>query len=160
MSQVWLIKGRSRSLGRTVARAVQAEGHKPGATARNAARLADLAERNGDRVRAVALDVSDARAAGDAIEAAVGAFGRLDVKPAAVIIQIASLDEPPLRPLGSAGSWLALLTNPIKRSIAWIWSTRRTRRAARELMALDDRMLADIGLTRGQVVYAVRHGRE
>jgi NAD(P)-dependent dehydrogenase (short-subunit alcohol dehydrogenase family) len=36
-------------------------------------------ERYGDQVRAVALDVTDARAAGDAIQAAVDAFGRLDV---------------------------------------------------------------------------------
>jgi hypothetical protein len=28
-----------------------------------------------------------------------------------------------------------------------------------ELMALDDRMLADIGLTRGSVEHAVRYGR-
>ena len=33
------------------------------------------------------------------------------------------------------------------------------RRSVEELMALDDRMLADIGLTRGNVEYAVRYGR-
>jgi NADP-dependent 3-hydroxy acid dehydrogenase YdfG len=43
------------------------------------AQLADLVDRYGSRVRAVALDVTDARAAGNAIQSAVDAFGRLDV---------------------------------------------------------------------------------
>ena len=43
------------------------------------AQLADLVGRYGDQVRPVALDVTDKRAAGDAIRAAVDAFGRLDV---------------------------------------------------------------------------------
>ena len=79
MSKVWLITGSSRGLGRTLAEAVLAEGHNLVATARNPAQLADLVERYGDQVRAVALDVTDARAAGNAIKAAVDAFGQLDV---------------------------------------------------------------------------------
>jgi NAD(P)-dependent dehydrogenase (short-subunit alcohol dehydrogenase family) len=79
LSKVWLITGSSRGLGRALAEAVLAGGHKLVATARNPAPLADLVGRYGDRVRAVALDVTDARAAGDAIRAAVDAFGRLDV---------------------------------------------------------------------------------
>ncbi|MDB5292769.1 MAG: putative short-chain dehydrogenase protein [Phycisphaerales bacterium] len=79
MSKVWLITGSSRGLGRAVAEAVLAAGHKLVATARNPAQLADVVERYGDRVRAVPLDVTDARAAGDAITSAVDAFGRLDV---------------------------------------------------------------------------------
>ena len=35
--------------------------------------------RFGDQVRAIALDVTDAQAANDAVQAAVDAFGRLDV---------------------------------------------------------------------------------
>jgi NADP-dependent 3-hydroxy acid dehydrogenase YdfG len=54
-------------------------GHKLVATARRPAQLADLVERYGDQVRAVALDVTDARAADHAIQAAVTAFGRIDV---------------------------------------------------------------------------------
>jgi NAD(P)-dependent dehydrogenase (short-subunit alcohol dehydrogenase family) len=79
MSQVWLITGSSRGLGRALAEAVLAGGHKLVATARNPSQLDDLVEHYGDRVRAVALDVTDARAAGNAIKAAIDAFGRLDV---------------------------------------------------------------------------------
>jgi len=74
-----LITGSSRGLGRALADAVLAEGHRLVATARDPAQLADLVARYGDRVRAVALDVTDALAAGHAIAAAVAAFGRLDV---------------------------------------------------------------------------------
>src|SRR5437762_9172109 len=79
MSQVWLITGSSRGLGRALAEAVLAAGHKLVATARNPAQLADLAERYGDQVRTFALDVTDPRAASDAIDTAIQAFGRLDV---------------------------------------------------------------------------------
>jgi NAD(P)-dependent dehydrogenase (short-subunit alcohol dehydrogenase family) len=79
MAKVWLITGTSRGLGRELADAVLAAGHKLVATARNPAQLADLVERYGDQVRTLALDVTDPQAAGDAIEAAVEVFGRLDV---------------------------------------------------------------------------------
>jgi NAD(P)-dependent dehydrogenase (short-subunit alcohol dehydrogenase family) len=79
MSKVWLVTGSSRGLGRALAEAVLAGGHKLVATARNPAQLADLVGRYGDQVRAAALDVTDARAAGDAVKMAVDAFGRLDV---------------------------------------------------------------------------------
>jgi len=77
--QVWLITGSSRGLGRALAQAVLDKGHKLVATARNPAQLADLAERYGDQVRTVALDVTDEQAADSAIKAAFEAFGRLDV---------------------------------------------------------------------------------
>jgi NAD(P)-dependent dehydrogenase (short-subunit alcohol dehydrogenase family) len=79
VSQVWLITGSSRGIGRALAEAVLRGGHKLVATARRPAQLADLVERYGDQVRAVALDVTDARAADHAIQAAVTAFGRIDV---------------------------------------------------------------------------------
>jgi NAD(P)-dependent dehydrogenase (short-subunit alcohol dehydrogenase family) len=79
MSQVWLITGSSRGLGRAVAEAVLDAGHKLVATARDPAQLDALAERYGDRVRRVALDVTDPDAAADAIAATVEAFTRLDV---------------------------------------------------------------------------------
>jgi len=79
MSKVWLITGSSRGLGRALAEAVLAEGNELVATARKPAHLGDLVTRYRDRIRAVALDVTDERAASNAIEAAVDAFGRLDV---------------------------------------------------------------------------------
>src|SRR6266849_6176751 len=79
MMQVWLITGSSRGLGRALAEAVLAAGHKLVATARNPKQLSPLVERYGDQVRAVALDVTDERAAAAAIQAAVDSFGRLDV---------------------------------------------------------------------------------
>jgi NAD(P)-dependent dehydrogenase (short-subunit alcohol dehydrogenase family) len=78
-TQVWLITGASRGLGRALAEAVLAAGHKLVATARNPAQLAELVRRHGDRVHALALDVTDERAAGDAVKVAVQVFGRLDV---------------------------------------------------------------------------------
>ena len=56
-------------------------------------------------------------------------------------------------------SWPAALARPIRQGIAWIGLRRRLRRDVRELMALDDRMLEDIGLRRGDVDYAVRYGK-
>jgi NAD(P)-dependent dehydrogenase (short-subunit alcohol dehydrogenase family) len=79
MSKVWLITGSSRGLGRALAEAVLAAGHRLVATARNPAHFADLVERYRDRIRAVALDVTDDRAADHAIQSAVDAFGRVDV---------------------------------------------------------------------------------
>jgi NAD(P)-dependent dehydrogenase (short-subunit alcohol dehydrogenase family) len=79
MAQVWLITGSSRGLGRALADAVLAAGHQLVATARDPAQLADLAERYGYQVRAVALDVTDPNAADRADKTAVDTFGRLDV---------------------------------------------------------------------------------
>jgi NAD(P)-dependent dehydrogenase (short-subunit alcohol dehydrogenase family) len=79
MAQVWLITGSARGLGRAIAEAVLSAGDKLIATARNPQQLADLVERYGENVRAVALDVTDERAAIAAVQLAVDAFGRLDV---------------------------------------------------------------------------------
>jgi NAD(P)-dependent dehydrogenase (short-subunit alcohol dehydrogenase family) len=79
MARVWLITGSARGLGRAIAEAVLSDGDKLIATARNPQQLADLVERYGENVRAVALDVTDERAAIAAVQLAVDAFGRLDV---------------------------------------------------------------------------------
>jgi NAD(P)-dependent dehydrogenase (short-subunit alcohol dehydrogenase family) len=79
MSSVWLITGSSRGLGRALAEAVLAAGHRLVATARNSADLAALVEKYGDRVRAFSLDVTDPVSAKAAVQEAVNAFGRLDV---------------------------------------------------------------------------------
>jgi len=79
MSMVWLITGSSRGLGRALAEAVLESGERLVATARKPEQLSDLVERYGDRVRAVALDVTSEREATMAIAATVSAFGRIDV---------------------------------------------------------------------------------
>ncbi|MEU5672657.1 oxidoreductase [Micromonospora sp. NPDC047762] len=79
MPRVWLITGCSRGLGRALAEAVLADGDHLVATARNPAQLADLVDRHGDRVRAVALDVNDPAAARAAVRTAVDTFGQLDI---------------------------------------------------------------------------------
>ena len=80
MSKVWLITGSSRGLGRALAEAVLAAGHRLVATARNPAQLADLVERYPlIRIRAVALNVTDDRAADHAVGVRfVVAFGRVE----------------------------------------------------------------------------------
>jgi NAD(P)-dependent dehydrogenase (short-subunit alcohol dehydrogenase family) len=79
MRRVWLITGSSRGLGRALAEAALAAGHRLVATARDPARLADLVERYPDQIRPFALDVTDPHAACDAVSAAIESFGRLDV---------------------------------------------------------------------------------
>jgi NAD(P)-dependent dehydrogenase (short-subunit alcohol dehydrogenase family) len=79
MSNVWLVTGSARGLGRSIAEAVLSAGDRLVATARDPQRLADLVDRYGDRIRPVTLDVTDPAAAREAVQVAVNAFGRLDV---------------------------------------------------------------------------------
>lgn len=79
MSKVWLVTGSASGLGRNIAEAVLAAGDRLVATARDPRRLEDLVQKYGDQVRTVALDVTDESAAQAAVQAAVAAFGRLDV---------------------------------------------------------------------------------
>jgi NAD(P)-dependent dehydrogenase (short-subunit alcohol dehydrogenase family) len=74
----WLITGSSRGLGRALAEAVLESGDRLVATARRPEQLADLAARYGDRVRTVALDVTDRAGAAAVVQTAVDAFGSLD----------------------------------------------------------------------------------
>jgi NAD(P)-dependent dehydrogenase (short-subunit alcohol dehydrogenase family) len=77
MSKVWLITGCARGLGRELAQAALAAGHRLVASARDPRTLASLPP--SERLRTVALDVTDAAAARAAVETATSAFGRLDV---------------------------------------------------------------------------------
>jgi NAD(P)-dependent dehydrogenase (short-subunit alcohol dehydrogenase family) len=79
MSRTWLITGSSRGFGWELARAVLEGGDNLVATARRPGQLDELVAKYGDRVRAVALDVTDAAAARAAVRTAVDEFGRLDV---------------------------------------------------------------------------------
>jgi NAD(P)-dependent dehydrogenase (short-subunit alcohol dehydrogenase family) len=79
MSQVWLITGSSRGLGRAFTEAIPAAGHCVLAAARNPDQLADLRSRYGDKIHTASLDVTSEAQAKDAVEAAVAKFGGLDV---------------------------------------------------------------------------------
>ena len=79
MSQVWLITGSSRGLGRAFTEAVLAAGHCVVAGARNPDQLADLRSRYGDRIHTVSLDVTSEAQAKNAIDTAIASFGGLDV---------------------------------------------------------------------------------
>jgi len=78
-SNVWLVTGSASGLGRNIAEAVLASGHRLVATARDPRRLNDLVERYGDQIRTAALDVADEQAAKASVQVAMDAFGRLDV---------------------------------------------------------------------------------
>jgi NAD(P)-dependent dehydrogenase (short-subunit alcohol dehydrogenase family) len=79
MSQVWLITGSSRGLGRAFTEAVLAAGHSVVAGARNPDQLVDLRSRFGEKILPVSLDVTKEVQAKAAIDAAITHFGRLDV---------------------------------------------------------------------------------
>src|SRR5246127_2643336 len=79
MSKVWLVTGSASGLGRGITEAVLASGARLVATARDPHRLDDVVKKYGDRVRTASLDVADENAANSAVQAAVDAFGRLDV---------------------------------------------------------------------------------
>src|SRR3954463_12088476 len=79
MTRTWLVTGSSRGLGRALTTAALDAGDTVLATARDPEHLTDLTDRFGDRVRVMALDVTDQAAAPAAVQAAVDAYGRLDV---------------------------------------------------------------------------------
>ena len=75
----WLITGCSTGLGRALAEAVIAAGHNAVVTARDVARVADLAVDNSDRVLALPLDVTETAQVTEAISEAEAKFGSIDV---------------------------------------------------------------------------------
>src|SRR6266851_2799597 len=79
MPKTWLITGSSRGFGWELARAALASGDRVVATARHPEQLDGLVREYGDRVRAGALDVTDAAAARAAVQLAVAEFGALDI---------------------------------------------------------------------------------
>src|ERR1700741_2247697 len=79
MSKVWLITGASRGFGRAFTEAVLEAGDRVVATARNPEQLVELQSRYSEKIRTVALDVTNEAQAKAAFEAAIAAFGALDV---------------------------------------------------------------------------------
>jgi NAD(P)-dependent dehydrogenase (short-subunit alcohol dehydrogenase family) len=76
---VWLITGSSRGLGRAITEAALESGHQVVATARNIIQLQDLKKTYGDQVITIALDVTDEKAAYNAVQSAIDHFGHLDI---------------------------------------------------------------------------------
>src|SRR5258708_24177951 len=79
LPKVWLVTGSASGLGRHIAEAVLASGDRLVATARDPRGLDDLVKKYGNQIRAVRQDVTEESAAQAAVQAAVDAFGRLDV---------------------------------------------------------------------------------
>ncbi|RFU37634.1 SDR family NAD(P)-dependent oxidoreductase [Actinomadura logoneensis] len=77
--RVWLITGATSGFGRAIAEAALAAGDVVVAAARRPEALDDLVAAHPDRVRAVALDVTDQAAAAGAVAEAVLWHGRVDV---------------------------------------------------------------------------------
>lgn len=75
---VWLVTGAGRGLGADIVRAALAAGHAVVATARNPASITETFGQH-EELLAVALDVTDPKAAAAAVQAAVETFGHLDV---------------------------------------------------------------------------------
>ena len=78
-SRVWFITGASTGFGRKLAEAVLAKGDRVIATARNPETVADLERQNPSHARAVRLDVTDLAQVKASVQAAISAFGRIDV---------------------------------------------------------------------------------
>jgi NAD(P)-dependent dehydrogenase (short-subunit alcohol dehydrogenase family) len=78
-NKVWFITGTSRGFGRVWAEAALARGDKVVATARDVKSLHALAERHGNNVATLALDVTDRKAVFAAVAEAKRRFGRIDV---------------------------------------------------------------------------------
>ena len=79
MSKVWFVTGSSRGLGRAIVEGALEAGDRVVATARKPEQLDDLVTRYGDRIRTVALDVTDADQVPAAVQAGLDAFSRYDV---------------------------------------------------------------------------------
>ena len=71
---------------------------------------------------------------------------------------VSDLPAPSASKPGTAPSWNAIVRS-LKRRIARIREAYRLQRDVRSLSALDDHMLADIGLARSDLVHVARHGR-
>jgi NAD(P)-dependent dehydrogenase (short-subunit alcohol dehydrogenase family) len=77
--KTWFITGTSRGFGREWTAAALGRGDRVVATARNVDPLRELAERYGDSVLALPLDVTDRPAVFATVEHAFAHFGRVDV---------------------------------------------------------------------------------
>lgn len=78
-SDVWLITGCSKGLGKALAEVALTAGYRVVATARKLPDVEDLKEQFGEAVLPSTLDVTDGHSVAEAFSAAEKAFGRVDV---------------------------------------------------------------------------------
>lgn len=78
-SSAWLITGCSTGIGREIASAALAKGHRVAVTARDTTDVADLVEAHPDLAISVALDVTDREQVAAAVAATEQVFGAIDV---------------------------------------------------------------------------------
>jgi NADP-dependent 3-hydroxy acid dehydrogenase YdfG len=76
---VWLITGCSTGFGRELAKLVLARGWRAVVTARDASKVADIAEGHADRALVLPLDVTERAQIDAAVAQAKERFGRIDV---------------------------------------------------------------------------------
>jgi NAD(P)-dependent dehydrogenase (short-subunit alcohol dehydrogenase family) len=77
--KVWFVTGAGRGLGRAIVRAALERGDSVAASSRRVEDVADLADRYGERVLPLGLDVRDRAQAAPAVAAVRERFGRIDV---------------------------------------------------------------------------------
>ena len=78
-SKVWFITGTSRGFGRIWAEAALERGDRVAATSREITAIQPLADKYGDAVLSMTLDITDATADRVVVEQAFDHFGRVDV---------------------------------------------------------------------------------
>jgi NAD(P)-dependent dehydrogenase (short-subunit alcohol dehydrogenase family) len=78
-SSAWLITGCSTGIGREIALAALAKGHRVAVTARRPAAIDDIIGRYPDRAVALALDVTDAEQIAQVVSETERTFGAIDV---------------------------------------------------------------------------------
>lgn len=58
-----------------------------------------------------------------------------------------------------AGSWREVVMDLVRPAVAWIKRRRRIRRDVDRLREFDDHLLADIGISRADLLHSIRYGR-
>jgi NAD(P)-dependent dehydrogenase (short-subunit alcohol dehydrogenase family) len=79
MTKHWLVTGSTKGLGLAIVEHVHAQGDMVLATGRDLGALEALSQAHPETLKTFRLDVTDAGQAAAAVEAAIAAFGRLDV---------------------------------------------------------------------------------